>query len=220
MILISHARLKASLLTLSVLLLGSACTATPVNHAPPPDETARTVFVIQHGWHTGIAVPRTDIPEGRWPESANYPDALYLEVGWGDREFYPAPDPSARAALRAVLTPGPSVLHIVGLHDHPTRMLPFSGIIEVRVGAEGLERMIEFIAASHDRGGGRPAPAIGPGLYFDSHFYPALASFHLFNNCNTWVADALRAAGLPMRRAITSEDVIGQLAGFGTVLSP
>ncbi len=208
------------LITLSVLLLVSACTTTPANQALPPDETARTVLVIQHRWHTGIAVRRTDIPDGRWPESAHYPDARYLEVGWGDRDFYPAPDPSARAALRAVLAPGPSVLHIVGLREHPAETFPFSELVELRVGPDGFERLIDFIAASHDRGSGSPAEAIGPGLYLDSHFYPALGRFHLFYNCNSWTIDALRAAGLPMQWAMTSAEVIEQARRLDTPIGP
>lgn len=202
-----HALLGA---LLSALLLTSACAVTPVDHALLPAASARTVFVIQHRWHTGIAIRRADIPAGRWPESAYYPDARYLEVGWGDRDFYPAPDPSAWAALRAVLAPGPSVLHIVALHDHPAASFPFSEVVELRIAPDGFERLIDFIAASHDRSSGSPAEAIGPGLYLDSHFYPALGSFHLFNNCNTRVVEALRAAGLPMQWAITSTGVMAQ----------
>ena len=212
--------MRGELLALSMLLLIGACTAPPVNPALPPDETGRAVFVIQHRWHTGIAVRRADIPAGRWPESANYPHARYLEVGWGDRDFYPAPDPSTWDALRAVLTPGPSVLHLVGLHDHPAATFPFSEVVELRVDPDGFERLIDFIAASHERSGDRSAAAIGPGLYLDSHFYPALGSFHLFNNCNTRVVDALRAAGLPMQWAITSGEVIEQARHLGGSIGP
>jgi uncharacterized protein (TIGR02117 family) len=211
---------KDRLLILPILLLVSACTATPVDHAIPSDEPDHTVLVIQHRWHTGIAVRRAAIPAGAWPESANYPHARYLEVGWGDRDFYPAPDPSTWAAVRAVLAPGPSVLHIVGLREHPAATFPFSDVVELRVGPDGFERLIDFIATSHDRGSGSPAEAIGPGLYLDSHFYPALGRFHLFYNCNSWTIDALRAAGLPMQWAITSEEVIEQAGRLGTPIGP
>lgn len=202
-------------LLLLLLIVGAGCSATPVQSEPVDEKPARIVLLVSHGWHTGIIVRTGDIPEGVWPERAHYPDAAYLEVGWGDREFYPAPDPSVGDALRAALVPSVAVLHVVGLTDHPTRVFSFSEIIALEISEAGFERLIEFIAATHDRAGAERAEPIGPGLYLDSHFYLALGRFHLFNNCNTWVINALRAAGLPLRWAMTSDDVIEQALDFG-----
>jgi uncharacterized protein (TIGR02117 family) len=208
--------LRTALLILAVLIVGTGCSATPVQTTPAGEEAARIVWVVSHGWHTGIIVRTGDIPEGAWPERVHYPYAAYLEVGWGDREFYPAPDPSIGDALRAALGPSATVLHVVGLTDHPTRVFSLSETITLEISEAGFERLIEFIAATHDRAGAERAEPIGPGLYLDSHFYPALGSFHLFNNCNTWVVNALRAAGLPLRWAMTSAGVIEQALNFGT----
>ena len=208
--------LRIILLILSVLIVGAGCSVTPVQSEPVGGKPARTVLLVSHGQHTGIIVRAGDIPEGLWPESTDYPGAEYLEVGWGDREFYPAPDPSVGDALRAAFVPGAAVLHVVGLTDHPTHVLSFSELVALEISEAGFERLIEFIAATHDRAGAKRAEPIGPGLYLDSHFYLALGSFHLFNNCNTWVVNALRAAGLPLRWAMTSDDVIEQAMAFGT----
>ncbi|MDV7400058.1 DUF2459 domain-containing protein, partial [Arthrospira platensis SPKY1] len=94
-------------------------------------------------------------------------------------------------ALRAALGPSAAVLHVVGLSDHPARVLIFSELVALEVSEPGFARLIDFIAATHDRAGAERAEPIGRGLYLDSHFYPALGSFHLFNNCNTWVVNAL-----------------------------
>jgi uncharacterized protein (TIGR02117 family) len=201
-------------------IVGAGCSVTPIQPAPAGGEPARIVLVISHGWHTGLIVRAGDIPEGSWPERAHYPEAEYLEVGWGDREFYPAPDPSFGDTLRAALVPSPAVLHVVGLNDHPTRVLSYHELVALEISESGFERLIGFIAATHDRAGAERAEPIGPGLYLDSHFYQAQGSFHLFNNCNTWVVNALRTAGLPLRWAITSDGVIDQALGFGERVSP
>lgn len=212
--------LGTALLILAVLVVGAGCSVAPVQTAPAGEEAARIVWVVSHGWHTGIIVRTGDIPEGAWPERAHYPEAEYLEVGWGDREYYPASDPSIGDALRAALGPSAAVLHVVGLTYHPTRILSSSELVALEIGESGFQRLIDFIAATHDRAGAERAEPIDPGLYLDSHFYPALGSFHLFNNCNTWVADALRAAGLPLRWAMTSAGVMAQVLGFGKQVPP
>lgn len=196
----------------------AGCAGIPVHQDRSTGEPEHTIHLVRHGWHTGIIVRSSDIPESVWPEIADFPDAEYLEVGWGDHEFYPSPDPSNLDALRAVLGPGPSVLHIVGLSDHPTRVLPYGDLVALEIGDPGFRRLIEFIAATHERNATERAEPIGPGLYLDSRFYPAQGRFHLFNNCNTWVVNALRTAGLPLRVAITSEGVIRQGLEFGTPL--
>lgn len=200
---------------LCLLVCGAGCSATPVRTWPAGRESARTVMLVNHGWHTGIVVRGEDIPEGVWPESMYYPNAQYLEVGVGDRDFYPAPDRSIWLALRAALVPGDAVLHVVALNDHPARALSFTALVALDLGEPDFRRLIEFIAATHERGGAERAEPLGPGLYHDGHFYPANGQFHLFNNCNTWVVNALRAAGLPLRWAITSDDVIEQALDLG-----
>ena len=210
---------KTGLLLLSLLIVGAGCSSVPAQPYPADEKSVRTVLLVSHGWHTGIIVRTGDIPESVWPERAHYPDAAYLEVGWGDREFYPASDPSLGDALRAALGPSAAVLHVVGLSDHPSRVLNFSELIALDISEPGFQRLIEFIAATHDRGDAERAEPLGRGLYLDSHFYPALGSFHLFNNCNTWVVDALRAAGLPLRWTMTSEGVIDQALNFGQRVS-
>lgn len=56
-----------------------------------------------------------------------------------------------------------------------------------------------FIYASFQRQvGTAKAVPLQRGSTADSLFYPAVGEFHLFNNCNTWVAHALESAGYAM----------------------
>ena len=112
-------------------------------------------------------------------------------------------------ALRALLVPGnPSVLHVVGLPDHPRKVFRSSDIVRVPLGEEGYSRMMRTIDASFARTGEPPAPQVlGQGLYGPSLFYRAVENFHLFNVCNHWVARQLSAAGL------RPHPVAGNLAG-------
>lgn len=151
-----------------------------------------TVYVSSNGWHTDIAIARADIPAGRIPEKADFQDAVYLQFGWGDADFYTEPDPGIGTTLGTVL-PGPAVVHLAGLTVRPS--LTFRELEEVTLtlDADQFARLVDHLHASFDRSGDRVA---GPGIYAFSRFYPATGEFHLFNTCNTWTARALAAAGL------------------------
>jgi uncharacterized protein (TIGR02117 family) len=180
----------------------------------PPD--ARTVYVIAHGWHTGIAVRAADVPEGAWPARGDFPDAEFLEVGWGDRAYYQAPDPGAWLAVRALFWSTPGALHFVAFNGPVERYFPASEIVPLATSREGFARLVAYVRASHalDADGG--AIRLGPGQYGASRFYASREQFHLFRTCNVWTADVLRAAGVPVEPAVTAEGLLWQLRRIAT----
>jgi uncharacterized protein (TIGR02117 family) len=184
-------RARLAALALLIALLAAGC-ASPIADTEP---AAASIWVIRHGWHSGIALARADIPSGRWPEAAHFPRALYLEAGWGDRDFYMAPGFNAWYGIKALFGPTPSVVHLVGFDAHPERAFPSSEVVEHRVSRRGLERLVAYLEASFDRQGKSEAAPLGRGLYgVDSAFYPSTEKFNLFNTCNTWTARALTSA--------------------------
>ena len=77
---------------------------------------AQTVHVVSNGWHTGIVVPRKAVVATRvLPEAADFPDAAYLEFGWGDQGFYQADEITTGLTLNAILWPTETVMHVVAL---------------------------------------------------------------------------------------------------------
>ena len=79
-------------LLLCLLPLYAACAGpakAPVAVLPEASATAdhRTIYVIAQGWHVGVALRRADIPAGMLPEQTDFPQARYLEFGWGDAGF-------------------------------------------------------------------------------------------------------------------------------------
>lgn len=204
------------MLLLRLILLAPPLLALWACAAPPagPAQTREggpviAVYLVAHDGHTGIAVPRADIPAGLWPESREFPQAEYLEVGWGNRDYYYARNQGLWGTLNAVL-PSPSVLHLAGFRGSPADYFRANEIVELAVPVDGFERLIRYIHDAYERAGALPAAALGPGLYGDSRFYPAWESFHLFRTCNVWMAQALRAAGLPFCDSITMEGLMSQ----------
>jgi len=209
------------ILTLIIILTLEAC-PTSFNELHPVNniDSAKTIFLVNHGWHAGIVLKRTDILDLLWPESKGFPNTRYLEVGWGDKDYYQSPNPHLGIAIKAVLWPTSSVLHIVGFDEAVTSYFPLSEIIEVRLSSDSFERMILYIAASHYLEPDSISKPIAKGLYGNSQFYLSGETYHLFKTCNVWTAEVFQAAGYPISPTfiITVEGLMSQVRSFGTVI--
>ena len=175
---------------------------------------SRVVYVANHGWHSGLIVRNADVPQQAWPARRDFPDARYLELGWGDREYYVRENPGIWLGLRALFWPTESAIHAVGVRGAIEREFPASEIVELRVSEAGFQRLIEFVAASHARDAAGDWIVLGPGQRPNSsRFYASERRFHLFETCNTWVARALREAGvwIDPRAAITTGGLMRQV---------
>lgn len=205
----------------AVLLVLYACASPPQGLFPPgPNEPLKTIFMVSHGWHAGIVVKRADIPTGLWPQHHDFPDAQYLEVGWGDRDYYMTPDPGIGIMLKAGLLPTDSVLHIVGFTGTVSRYFPRSEIVSIDLSERGFERLVAYIENSYVKDDDGESRVLGPGLYGNSLFYLSRETYHIFNTCNVWTARALREAGCPITPALTLtvEDLMSGMESFGTVI--
>lgn len=191
----------------------TACSSAPT--LVSAEATAdRYVYVVNHGWHTGIVLATVDIPPGAWPVAEKFMRARYIEVGWGDRVYYTDPDAGLGTASRAALIGGPGVLHLVGLDQSPRQAFPGSEVVALPVSVAGLERLVAYVADSfaHDDAG--RAIDFGGSLYGAGRFYASRERFHLFKTCNVWTAWALQAAGLPIGTAITAGSLMDDARGL------
>jgi len=134
-------------------------------------------------------------------------------VGWGDQRFYQTAEITSSLAMRAILWPTKTVLHIAEIPADPYRYFPASEIRELSVPAHGYEKLLSYIKESFELDSGGQIIGLGEGRYGKSHFYAARGSFHAFNTCNTWVSRAIDATGYPLdnKQAITAAEVLSQL---------
>lgn len=212
-------QVHAAIVLMSALLF--ACASTPNNLFPPgPNEASRTIYLVSHGWHAGIVVKRADIPAGFWPEHNEFPGAEYLEVGWGDKDYYMTPKSGLWITLKAGLLPTASVLHVVGFDIPVTRYFPHSEVIRIDLSEAGLERLLRHIENNYARDENAVSRSLGPSLYGDGQFYLSRETYHVFNTCNVWTARALREAGCPITPAanLRVETLLDNVAKFGTVI--
>lgn len=210
---------RVSFCMLTVLLAGCLGPVQGVFPAGSGQPT-QTVYVVNHGWHTGIVVPTAPLPASIRPVWLDVTRHPHLEMGWGDDGFYRAEQVTSGIALRAMFWRNPAVLHVVAVDKPPEVYFAGSGIIAVTVSAEGFRRLCTYLADSYattDRG---EVFDLGTGIYGTSRFYRATGHYYFPNTCNKWTARALRATGAPISPfyALRAENVFSQSRKFGVVV--
>ena len=178
---------------------------------PAPGATTTEVFVVSHGYHAGIVVPRAALAaaasrQGLAALAARTRFAGFdrLEIGWGDEGFYREVPSAQSLTVALALRPrcsgrsNPTVLQVVGV-SAVRATFPHSDLVRLDLGEAGFARLAEKLDASFARGAGGLPVDLGPGLYGTSLFFRASGAFHLFNVCNHWLSRPARC-----RRRLTA----------------
>lgn len=195
-----------------LVVLGAAAAALLYGCAPPraasipspppaflaarPDASARppVIGVLVNGWHSGLILPAEELgPLG--PLLPHYADERYVSFGWGNRRFYMSPHPTLFEGL-AALFGSPSVVLVQGA---PTLHALVSGAKFRWLCADREEvwKVDAYLSHALSLARGKPV-RLGAGLGTDSAFYASGERYGALHTCNTWTADALESAGLPV----------------------
>ncbi len=214
---------RAALTLLAGLAAGclAGCATPPPEPRPIAEPATETIYVAAFGWHTEIGLGADEIDGPLAVLRRHFPGARYFMFGWGQRDFYMARDPGLVEALRA-LTPGPAVMLVRGLDRSPLEAFGTSDIYVVKVSPAGLERLSQYLWRYLDEGGKGELRRAGDGPYPGSAFYVAAGTYDLGHTCNTWTAEALDAAGLPVHGAgvVFAGEVVEQLRGLAWAARP
>ncbi len=177
---------------------------------PAPNVKTRKIYFVQHDWHSGLAWAQQD-KENFGAEA--WKDAPFVEVGWGDHQFYFAGDQSIPSMLRAVFIPSDSVLHVTSFAEPPEQFFKFP-VLPIELSEAGFQNLFAYVRQTFvvNEKGDRLA-AIGKGQYGVSNFYAAVPRYFSLFNCNTWAAEGLRQAGVAVcpNRALLAKNLAEQL---------
>ena len=174
----------------------------------------KSLFIVHDSWHAAIVLDKNDIAPAELPESADFPGAEFIEFSWGDQDYFPDPHSGFIAAIKAALWSSGSVIHLVGFSGTLEQVYRGAEIIELRLSLGAFNRLVESLSKTFFRDQGSSRAPAAPGLFPNSRFYPATPKFSLLRTCNTWVAEVLESAGVPLspRLVITAGNLAGQLA--------
>jgi hypothetical protein len=176
----------------------------------------KLVVVVHDSWHAAIVLRRADINHDSLPELVDFPDAEFIEFSWGDKDYFPNPDAGVFTAIKAAFWSSGSVLHLVGFSGNPKSFYRSGELVELRLTATAHGRLLGYLSRSFFRPPPKDRAEASAGLFPYSRFYPATHKFSLLKTCNTWVAEALESAGLPVSpgNVVTADSLATQLSGI------
>ena len=211
------------LFLLCIFLLLSSCSSKPyvVQHTGETfAEESEAIYVVSHGWHTGIVVPARKIQSNLPQLRERFGNTPYIEFGWGDNMFYPAEEITTGLTLRAILWPTKSVIHAVAIPEKVDLFFPDSQVEKLCLSGSNYSLLIRFITNSFYKNEKSDIIELKKGIYGNSQFYQGEGDFYLMNTCNTWTAKALKSAGLNISPALklTADSVMDYIVEYNQAL--
>ena len=190
-------------LLLAALPAATACaTACATRPLPPPAAIAgpatETVHLVRRGWHTDIGLAVPDLHGRLAALAADWPGASHLVLGFGERAYLLSPYRSL-ADMAMALLPGPGAMLVTGLSVPPVEAFGAADTLTLRVSAEGMARLQRYLAESFEWEADGAPRRLAEGPYAGARFYGAALRYSAGFTCNTWAAEALAQAGLPVR---------------------
>ncbi len=184
-----------------LLVVISGCSSKPfvINQTDISVPGSAEIYVVNHGWHTGFVVPSHTI-QSKLPTLFNrFKNSLFLEFGWGDKEFYQAEQITSGLTLQAIFWPTESVLHVAEVTERPDIYFSNSDLEIVCLNKDQYGFLMSFIERSFYKDNSGQIVSLNNGIYGNSQFYRGEGDYYLMNTCNKWTAKGLKSAGLDIQ---------------------
>jgi Protein of unknown function (DUF2459) len=150
------------------------------------------IYVVRRGWHIDVGFAAADIQPPLNSVAGQFPGVRYLFFGFGDQHYLLAKDHNAPVSLGA-LWPGAGMILVTALKSSPQDAFGTVHVVALAVTEEQMRNAQAFIWRS--LGGVQPYAA---GPYEGSLYFTATPRYSGLHTCNTWAAQSLAAAGLPI----------------------
>jgi hypothetical protein len=158
-----------------------------------------TIYVARRGWHIDIGMAAADLSPPLNQAAAYLPDAKYVFFGFADKHYLLAANHNAPVLLSA-LWPGAGILLTTGLSNSPAQAFGRTHVITLNVPQNQMRDLQTFIWLSL-RTQDDLLKVYRQGPYEGSVYFLAAQKYSAFHTCNTWGAEALRAAGFHVHTA-------------------
>jgi Protein of unknown function (DUF2459) len=198
---LGHVRALLSLVLLANFLVGWA-SVTDVAPADVSESPAAggSIYVVRRGWHIDVGFAAADLRPPLRSLAANFPGVRYLLFGFGDRRYLLAAHPGA-PALSGSLWPGRALILATALNASPADAFGVTHVVKFSVSARELRGAQEFVWHALEGSAVADVTRLQPyrvGPYEGSLYFAAVGRYSALHTCNTWAAEALQSAGLPV----------------------
>jgi hypothetical protein len=190
--------LSVMALLLALLAGFTPCVADSPAAYQGGDDSA-VIYVARRGWHMDIGFAAADLQPPLKSVAAQFADVHYVFFGFGDEHYLKAKNHTTPTML-AALWPGPGLILATGLSSTPQEAFGIPNVIALAVTSRQSSDAQMFVWRSlHIQDEANPAYATGP--YPGSLYFAATPTYSALHTCNTWAAESLAAAALPIDSA-------------------
>lgn len=198
---------------------------------PSPVAGSAVIYVIRRGWHVDVGFDAAELQPPLKSMLTEFPGARYVIFGFGDRHYLLAKNRNAPVLL-AALWPGRGMLLVTGLTSPPQDAFGADHVAALTVTADQARGAQTFIWQSLDQrenargedvnGAADRINFVERGPYEGSLYFSAAPTYSALHTCNTWAAEALKAATLPVHSAgvVFAGQLWGQVRRLERKLSP
>jgi hypothetical protein len=158
-----------------------------------------TLYVARRGWHIDIGMAAADLTPPLDQAGAALAGSRYVFFGFADEHYLLAANHNAPVLLSA-LWPGAGILLTTGLANTPAEAFGGAQVITLNVTADQMRDLQRFIWRSL-RTQDDVLTVYREGPYEGSVYFLAAPKYSALHTCNTWGAEALRAAGFHVHTA-------------------
>lgn len=174
---------------------------TPALDAVRDPGAGSVIYVIRRGWHVDIGLPVARLGGGLASIASQWPGATFVLFGFGDRRYLMSQQKGSCSGL-AALWPGPGLILVTAVRGELAKAFGDGEVLVLPVEAGQERRAQAYIRDSlRTRDEGHDPEPVAAGPYDGSFYYAANAIYSGTRTCNTWAAEVLEAAGLPIGSA-------------------
>jgi len=186
-----------------VCALLTACGGVSTRATAPAPPTPTTherlpVYVVKREWHVDVGIALADAQPPLRPVVAAFPASRYLLFGFGDRRYLLQ---GGAGNMVAALWGGAGLVVVTsaGLQQ-PEQVFGQDNVVRVALTPQQMSDLQGFIGRSFAWRDGAIVPVL-PGSHAVgsySAYYESVQRYSALHTCNTWAAEALRSADLPV----------------------
>lgn len=156
-----------------------------------------SLYFTNNGLHTHVLFPAQEV-KARVPAlQAYFPDIAWLQIGWGDYQYYGNPEQTKWMGVKALFTPTAAVMGILGVHAIPNDIPKKRKLYEIPLNNMHWNAILAFVCGYLKLDAANQISEIRVKENGEV-FLKARGTYTIFNTCNHWTARALKTAGLNM----------------------
>ncbi len=198
------------------LLSISACSTKPhvVKSTDIHVSSPKKVYIVSHGWHTGIVVPTETIQKQLPQLKKRFKNTPFIEFGWGDEGFYQAEEITSGLTVRAIFWPTEAVIYAVAVPEPAEAYFTNNQVEALCLQDRQYSKLISFIENSFYKDSDGYITVLKNGKYGNSQFYKGVGEYYLMNTSNKWTAKGLSSADMDISTTfkLTADSIMDYLS--------